>query len=467
MLVALALALPLLLAGCLQDDTRPSGFAADVTLAERSRAEHASPAWGPALARWAAAVGQDDTAAAAALAEVRATPGLRPDRIFMWPPSAVPIAELSKALVANDAAALDHALAPLADLLPFARDGVLLYRAVADWMRVHGSPPLADAWAARAARVEASFAGDPARTWASLSRTTTFAWAVVWALPLFALVVGVGLGARQRGRGPAGPGVLHWIGVLVLAFVGVLTFAMLGGQRDTLRKHATIPAAFLLDEARTDAEGLRTFASADVRTEVRGGFLKYVDAEAAVPAGAHSEAIPPADTTMRQILGPSRGFLDRAGASAAGLSLHSVLAPGVWAPATLLIALMIVVTAIGVGGVLGHRWPRLWSAARLVPGASRWLGPLGGVILMMVLAGGAALVAGRELGGAVPHLSFTAGHDVTAARALAAGWAPAALGLGLGLHLLGLWLDRRGARALAAATAPAAKPGVDSPADAR
>jgi hypothetical protein len=284
-------------------------------------------------------------------------------------------------------------------------------------------------------RLEPTLVADPGRVWQALARTTTFAWAMSMALPVLLLVIGLGLGAARRGEGPAGPAVLAWIGVFSLLFVTTVTFAMLQGQMDTLRKHASAPAGLLTDSVGAEADRLRSWVKEEVRSDFQGPLLKYIEAEAAAPRGQHGEVLPPSDQLLRQVLGPSRGFMARAGQAMSELQLGHLVHGSVPAPPSVLIMLVVAVVMLGLGVALGRLVPRLSRMATLVvPGASRWLGPFSGIALAIAIAAVAAIAGGKELAPAPQGQAFSAP------------WAWPALGIALAIHALGVILELRSSR---------------------
>jgi len=404
--------------------------------------------------------GEQDAAALAweaGLAGLHAS-GVRGDRVFALPsPELVPAGAVRRALAAADPDRLDAALARLATTFPFLREGADAYATLAAWLRAHGRADLAHAWDARAAASANGFINDDRRAAAAVERLVPFALGAYLALPLFGLVLGLGLGARARRQpGPPGPLVLPLIGLGTLLFVALILCASLTGQLDVIAKHRDVPAALLEDGMA--APEVRTWIETRVRKPARARLLANVDAErAAMKVGKLAEVPPPSDDEMRQALAPTQGIGGRIADGAGGLHLARLMDPGrllsrVVVPFdSLLRALLALLLAGGLGFVIGRAAPRAWRAAQVVvPGVSRWLGPIAGLVTMLTVAALVALAAGRPVvPNARPDLRPLFGLEGLPLPSVVPGvptWVLPVLVVAIGVHVLGIWMDRRFAR---------------------
>jgi hypothetical protein len=331
-----------------------------------------------------------------------------------------PAAILPKVKQVADPVALDALLAPLAEALPFQREAVH-YEAIARLLEAAGKPQLAGAWRRRAEVVEGSFVNDPARIEIAMDRLARVTVGIFWGLVLLALAIGLGVGAaRDPKRAPSGPLVLHVVALLTLAFCAVLATGSLAGPVNTHEKHASAPLGLFMD--RWGQPEVKNWIARRVREPARGPMLAYAEAEARVAPGTHSGGTPPTDGTIRQGLSPTQGFFDRMPSAAGGMHLSEVLPPA-FAPLTLpvddlLRTLLAAAIALILGIIIGRAAPASSVLAQwVVPGASRWLAPLGGLACAATLTGLFNLRSGS--------------------------WAIAVLLAGLVLHGLGTLADHR------------------------
>ncbi len=425
-------------------------------------AEGATGGWQDQLLAAARLENAGDRAGAAAawaagVAGLRAS-GVRGDRVFSLPARAlVPAAAVRRAIEAGDAEHVDLLLRRVADAFPYLGEGADVYPLLADWLRTHERRELAEAWDARARASAGAFVNDDQRAFAAIERLLPFAIGAYLALPLFGLLFGLGVGARAgRGAGPPGPLVLSVIGLGTMLFVAMILCASITGQLDVIGKHASAPAALLQDGMA--APEVKAWVDARVRPQSRAKLLANIDAErAAMQQGGRAELPPPSDDEMRQALAPTQGIGGRIADGAAGLRLSKLLEEDrtfarVLAPVDSLVrALLALLIAAAMGFAIGRAAPRAWRGAHLaIPGASRWLGPISGIVTMLALAAAVALVGGRLLAPIarldlrpIFGLEGLIGTAPAAALPSSPLWVLPVLVAAIGVHVLGIWMDRR------------------------
>ena len=438
------------------------------------RADGPDDAWQDTLVRAAALENDGERASAslaweAGMAAFKAS-GVRADRVFALPSrQLVPTPLVRQAIAAGDVERVDVVLGRVAQAFPFLREGADVYPAIAAWMRAQGAAERAAVWDARGTAAAGAFVSDGRRAAAAFDRVLPFALGAYLALPLAGFVLGLGLAARRRsggGGGPPGPTVLAGFGVGILVLIAVILCGSLTGQLDVVDKHRSLPAELLQDGMAAPA--VKTWVQTRVRDTARGPLLANIDAEvAAMARGGRAEVPPPSDHDMRLALAPRVGFMDRAMSGAHSLRLTAYLDPDravarVLAPvATLERAVILMVVAIALGLVLGRTVPRAWRVVHaVVPGASRWLGPVAGVVTMLTMASLVALAAGRGAGLGRPDPRPLFGVEALPLPGTVVGGVPAwvlpVLVAAIGVHILGIWMDRRFRRVAGAR-------GVDNP----
>ncbi len=302
----------------------------------------------------------------------------------------VPRLALARALGIADAAEVHRLVLRQADLFPAAEGGARAFMDLAAWMREHGRPDLAADWTRRA---ELARGGLPARLDAipaAIDRRVPLVAGFSLILPLVAFAVGMRRGARALTRRRAladGLGLL-----LVVAALG--WFAMdVAGRLQALARASSVPltlidgAAFAPDAERWVLDHLVPSPEQEaVLADLRRGTRPTDDALAAAIARPDRRralgAILSADPTL-----PAGG----------GLRVpHSLVA------AALLFALGQALGARSRGAVGPARW---FLVARVTPGGPTGLGPIGGVVAGVAVAGALALL------GTDPHLADTAASE--------------------------------------------------------
>jgi hypothetical protein len=291
--------------------------------------------------------------------------------------------------------------------------------------------------------------GDGQRAALARARLAPFFIGVLLALPLAAFVVGLGAGARRRGGGPPGPWAMVAASIGTLLFVGLVLGAALRGQAEVAALHERgAPALAMVRGQPSDVRDPAWIVIKPWNDELR----------AAYGAWRPLDRPPPSDAALRGAFSTSEGFPERAGRAFVGeraeaLLVDGSLADGLLWPVSTLWRSSLLALALGLlGWLLGWRGLALWRPLHLVvPGSSRWLGPVGALALALVAAALVKIAGLAVQLERVPQWSMVeaSGFALLKPEPLAtpsAAWAWPLLAAALAVHALGVWLDRRGER---------------------